>query len=284
MPLITPKLIKQPPSLKKRPVGLWLFIVACIVVVGLFIVKLTDNKHNTAVVSTATDVVETVIPSEQAIATRQLKNFTATEFVSLYNKYAYPNVKEFDISPPITGDQAADEKIRTLAVARGYIGRSIAIPPLTDTDNYQLQERAALAWHELSSAAKTDKHSISLTAAFRTIEDQRELFNNALYATGATKAAIAASKADTAVNGVLNRIAVPGYTRHHSGYTVDISCDSDPSVVFGASSCFTWLSKNNYENCKKYGWIPSYPKGASQQGPEPEEWEYSWVGFEAVSE
>jgi LAS superfamily LD-carboxypeptidase LdcB len=38
------------------------------------------------------------------------------------------------------------------------------------------------------------------------------------------------------------------------------------------------MSKDNYLQAKKYGWIPSYPEGAQQQGPEPEAWEYVWVG------
>lgn len=59
---------------------------------------------------------------------------------------------------------------------------------------------------------------------------------------------------------------------------MDFGCNSDNLVNFKTTSCFTWISKNNYENAKRFGIIPSYPSGASNQGPNPEEWEYVWVG------
>lgn len=222
--------------------------------------------------------------SDQTIIARKLKNFSGAEFVSLYNNYAYPNVREFEVSPEITGNSVADERIRNIAIERGYIARSVAVPPLVSAGEFQLQERAKTAWDELVAAAKAAGHKLYMTAGFRNIEDQRELFLDGLAATGATASSVAAGKSDAAVNTVLQRISIPGYTRHHSGYTVDIGCSSDAGVVFGASSCFDWLRGNNYDNAKKYGWIPSYPDGANNQGPNPEEWEYSWVGYEAVSE
>jgi LAS superfamily LD-carboxypeptidase LdcB len=78
--------------------------------------------------------------------------------------------------------------------------------------------------------------------------------------------------------------AVPGYSRHHTGYTVDIACENQTTLSFIYTVCFKWLSQNNYERTKKFGWIPSYPEEAVLQGPEPESWEYVWVGIDAVTE
>jgi LAS superfamily LD-carboxypeptidase LdcB len=55
-------------------------------------------------------------------------------------------------------------------------------------------------------------------------------------------------------------------------------------VVFEQSVCFGWLSKGNYKNAKSNGWIPSYPDGAKKQGPDPESWEYVWVGKQNLIE
>ena len=47
---------------------------------------------------------------------------------------------------------------------------------------------------------------------------------------------------------------------------------------FGSTRAYEWLSSDNYLNAKRFGFIPSYPQGAGKQGPDPEPWEYVWVG------
>ena len=73
--------------------------------------------------------------------------------------------------------------------------------------------------------------------------------------------------------------APPGYSRHHSGYTIDIS-GSTP--IFANSPGFDWISKDNYANSREFGFIPSYPPNTPNQGPNPEEWEYIWVGKDVL--
>jgi LAS superfamily LD-carboxypeptidase LdcB len=65
---------------------------------------------------------------------------------------------------------------------------------------------------------------------------------------------------------------------------MDLACGGVGLYSFKTTSCYAWLSKNNFENAKKYGWVPSYPEEASQQGPEPEAWEYIWVGTQSLYE
>jgi LAS superfamily LD-carboxypeptidase LdcB len=86
--------------------------------------------------------------------------------------------------------------------------------------------------------------------------------------------------AEAAIEAVLRESAPPGFSRHHTGYTMDLY---DPSTgrdftAFAASPAFRWLSASNYLNAKRFGFIPSYPEGATGQGPDPEPWEYTWVG------
>ncbi len=224
------------------------------------------------------------VEAGEVIQATKLKTFSGADFVELYNSFAYPSVAEFETSPAITDSLEADARIRTLAIDRGYLARAVAIPPLVTVTGGQLQERAATAWGDLVESARKDGHRLTLTAGFRTIEDQRTLFLNALRSRGATNASIAAGNSDAAVVAVLKGISIPGYTRHHSGYTVDIGCASDPGLPFGSTDCYQWLSRNNYQKAKEHGWIPSYPAGAPNQGPDPEPWEYSWVGTDAVRE
>lgn len=284
---ITPQTKKQKNT--KRPLLSYVvLLIPVVAVIGLgygYLIKDTapaDSQPLQEVQSTSE--TPDIDGASEYITPTALKSFTAAEFVTLYNTFAYPNVAEFETAPPITGDLAADMHIRELAISRGYRGRAVAVPPLTTASDGLLQERAATAWDELVVAARKDGHRLRLTAGFRTIEDQQKLFLTGLRATGASDASIAAKASDAAVVSVLRTTAIPGYTRHHSGYTVDIGCDSDTGKPFGSTACYRWLSQSNYQQAKTYGWIPSYPDGAPNQGPDPEPWEYSWVGSAAVRE
>lgn len=214
-----------------------------------------------------------------------LKTFTGEQFKALYNSIAYPNTQEISEESPITGNPASDAHIRKLALAKGYLPRSA---PVTDTfvdvgSGFKLQERAATPWLEMKAAAKNAGLRFGLPAAYRSAEDQKVIFLGRLSAQGINTERIPTGIYDAQINQVLRTTAVPGYSRHHTGYTIDIACDSNP-VNFDKSTCFKWLSANNYENAKKFGWIPSYPDGAGQQGPDPEPWEYVWVGTDALTE
>ncbi len=170
-----------------------------------------------------------------------------------------------------------------MAEARGYHLTSIPVQaivkinePLLNGDDL-LQPLAAQAWSDIKASAKKAGYPLTLISAYRSPEYQRNLFTQRLYAHGVTADQVAAGKADAAVQDTLSHAAVPGYSRHHTGYTVDMWCD-DKSTSFLTSSCYRWISVSNYQNAKENGWIPSYPAGTSDQGPEPEPWEYVWVG------
>lgn len=215
-----------------------------------------------------------------------LKIFTGPQFRDLYNNFAYPNTARINETSPITGNPQADNKIRQIAELRGYQLRSAPVASAFQDvgSGYLLQQRAALPWLEMDAAAKKDGFSLGLTAAYRSAEEQKTIFTDRLTKAGIPINEIGSGKHDAQVSQLLRMTAIPGYSRHHTGYTVDISCENMPAVLFANSSCFKWLSDNNYKNSKLHGWIPSYPEGAGNQGPDPEAWEYVWVGKEAVTE
>jgi zinc D-Ala-D-Ala carboxypeptidase len=213
-----------------------------------------------------------------------LRTFSGAEFRELYDSIAYPNSAYISEKSPITGDEKADAYIRKLAEARGYKKRSAPV-----ADNFKtvgkgmlLQDRAERDWNTLVNEARKDGMSLTLTAAYRSADKQKEIFLDRLGRISPSE--IISGKVDAKINEILRTTALPGYSRHHTGYTVDIACQNDPNVVFEASVCFGWLSNNNYEKAKEQGWIPSYPAGAGKQGPDPEAWEYVWAGKEILTE
>lgn len=213
---------------------------------------------------------------------KQFKTFSGRQFEDLYNSFAYPNTQQINEETPITGNPLADQKLRELAVDRGYKLRSA---PVTDTfaevqKNMFLQQRAVKPWSDMKKQAAKDSVMLELAAAYRSAKDQKTIFLSRLE--GTSVLAIARGEAAQSVNTILERTALPGYSRHHTGYTIDIACQNDLGVKFKASICYKWLSRNNYLNAKKFGWIPSYPPGAGKQGPAPEAWEYVWVGTDTL--
>ncbi len=278
MQVIEPHKAKPKKRPKKRgKLVLLLVVILAIAGAGYYFTQKSSNDSSNNQAQQAATINE---PAKKGI----LKTFTGEQFKTLYNSIAYPNTQEISEETPITGTPEADAHIRKLALAKGYLPRSA---PVTNTfrdvgKGYTLQERAAQPWLDMKAAAKAQGINLGLTAGYRSAEDQKMIFLNRL--AGVAPAVIASGAYDAQINQVLRSTALPGYSRHHTGYTIDISCENDPYPVFERSKCFTWLSANNYENAKKYGWIPSYPDGAGQQGPDPESWEYVWVGTDAVTE
>ena len=265
---------------KKRPL-VPLMILILIAVSGYFIYQQVTPKKIEQTKNNEQAPIQTQKQPEISKG-NTLKSFTNEQFVALYSSFAYPNTQEILVPPTITGNPDADARIQKLADARGYKLRSApVVRPVAINDGYLLQQKATQPLQDLVSAAKKKGLDITVTAAFRSVDEQRKLFNERL---GATPATIAAGTADAAVIETLKTTAPPGYSRHHNGFTIDIACGSVGLYGFLETPCFEWLAKDNFKNAKEYGWIPSYPDGVNSVGPEPEPWEYVWVGRDALLE
>lgn len=254
----------------------------------------THRSDNAQHITSATQSVPQVagVKTELAPKTKP-KIFTANQFRDLYRTTlpTYPNTEEFIAPPYVLEDATADAHIRAIAESRGFQLTRMPVTGLVRLNEKMvsgekddlLQPAAYKAWHDLKDAAKADGIPLALLSAYRSPEFQRDLFTSRLYAKGTSRSQVVALNADAAIQQTLGVTAVPGYSRHHTGYTVDFWCE-DGSSQFAASSCFTWLKHENYLHAKEAGWIPSYPEGADEQGPEPEPWEYVWVGRGSVFE
>jgi LAS superfamily LD-carboxypeptidase LdcB len=222
-----------------------------------------------------------------------LKALSGEEFKNLVDgsKFENTTTPNNDLIS-ITGDDAADRHIIAIAESRGYKKRPIALEDgLNGSGNDRLQPVAREAYEKMVTAASDDGIRMGLVSGYRSISDQRGLFNSRFKTESAnltgktfTSNEIVIRKADEAINNVLNTSSIPGYSRHHTGYTIDIT-DLNANkdfTLFANTEGYKWISANNYFNAKRFGFVPSYPPQASNQGPEPESWEYVYVGLGAL--
>ena len=220
------------------------------------------------------------------------KSFSPNGFKDLYEQVDYARAEAIAEAPWITGDPAADRRIEELAMRRGYRLREQADEnALVAQGRHALQDPAMSAWREMQAAAQAEGVELELVSAYRSVERQRQIFLRELglmsrQSTGREYDTrdIAAGQADPWIEEVLRYSSIPGFSKHHSGYTIDIA---DPSqghafTDFRYTPGFEWISAHNYLNAKRFGFIPSYPDGADGQGPDPEPWEYVWVGREPL--
>ncbi len=238
------------------------------------------------------DLKAAVAQGEPAAATAGFAVFDPNGFKAFHDTLAPEHATRLEESPWITDDRRADQRIVAIAEARGYRLRSVALTHLlVEVDGQRLQSEAKLAWEELKADALEHGIELTLISGYRSVERQRAIFRALLreeaikeLGRSFTKAEIAQGKADNAIDRILAESSIPGYSKHHSGYTLDIG-DATSGLdftEFRQTQGFSWLSQNNYLNAKRHGFIPSYPEGAEQQGPDPEAWEYVWVGVESL--
>jgi D-alanyl-D-alanine carboxypeptidase len=218
------------------------------------------------------------------------KTFSPQGFKAAGDSLEFPYAEKITDRPAISGSDEADRRLIMLAEQRGYRLRSAADGDrLQRLGRHALQPEALQGWLRLEEAAAGEGITLSLISGYRSPARQQEIFlgllsKEALRSRGReyTLEEIAAGEADTLIEGILSASSIPGYSRHHNGYTIDIGdlTSADDYTDFAHSRGFAWLSADNYYNAKRFGFLPSYPEGAVLQGPDPEAWEYIWVGEE----
>src|SRR5437868_6940046 len=104
-----------------------------------------------------------------ATAPPKLKYFTAEQFKAAYNSYIYPNTQPILTPPRITGNEAADARIRGLAEKRGYKLTSVPVSSIVKTEEAGLQgddliqPNALMAWQNLRDEAAKSGLKLKLT-------------------------------------------------------------------------------------------------------------------------
>jgi len=156
---------------------------------------------------------------------------------------------------------------------------------LSFADSYPVRQQAALAWQQLQKAAQAEGISLQAVSGYRDQTEQALIFNTqlaqaeqSLYGRQLTEAERLGPYGEQAINQVLELVAVPGYSKHHTGWAIDLTQAGFTIFNFASSPGFAWLSADNYLNARRHGFLPSYPEDGPRQGPEPEPWEYVFVG------
>jgi D-alanyl-D-alanine carboxypeptidase len=223
-----------------------------------------------------------------------LKTFSPNGFGDFYERLSFVGTSFSSEPSPITGEAIVDRRIRSIAERRGYRLRAQAAEEaLVAEGRHRLHPIVWESLDELQVAAQAEGVNIEVVSAYRSPARQREIFLGLLAEEGRRRQGrayssqeIVAGLADVAIDTILQTASIPGYSKHHTGYTIDVT---DPEsglefTKFGLSDGFRWLSAHNYYNAKRFGFLPSYPDGAHNQGPDPEPWEYVWVGRDLLSE
>lgn len=222
--------------------------------------------------------------SVDAVSTRE---FSGMEFQQIYELTKYNKVIEDNTKPAIFIEESQQAKdvnkyIQNIAENRGYKRRLQAIESeLVPVDGQRLQTDARDAWLKLKENAKKDGINLVLVSGYRSVLDQKGLFISDLNAEYKAENILNGSL-DGDLNNILNTRSIPGYSRHHTGYTMDYSCNNGDLLAFKDTVCYDWIKKNNFAQAKKVGLIPSYPVGTGKQGPNPEEWEFVWIGEDSL--
>ncbi len=251
-------------------------------VLGLALVAVSfwGNKETSEtplpVVNEEQEDTSTSVGTAESRERTEVKQFSAEEFKLAYDNLSLPNITPIVQAQEVTGNLEADTQIAKLAEARGYQLRDVASGLLNEIDGKPVQELLIGSWSDLQQMALEEGVNIEFVSGYRSIEDQRDIFLDRLLTAGGSADSIAAGGQTDLVDNILAVTAPPGYSRHHSGYTIDVE---DPGfAVFANSTAYAWISANNFEKAKLHGFIPSYPNGLTNQGPNPEPWEFVWVG------
>jgi len=134
------------------------------------------------------------------------------------------------------------------------------------TDGYlRLRVKAAEQFLAMQRAARAEGVLLAPISAFRTVEQQNQLF----FAIKQQRNQGARKRAEVS--------APPGYSEHHTGYAIDIGDANNPSTHlstrFEETPAFAWLKAN----AAKYSFELSFPAG-NPQGVSYEPWHWRFIG------
>ncbi len=205
-----------------------------------------------------------------AVDAAELPEYSGTDFRALY-EYAIantlPDLEAPDGRLPVTGDEEHDDRIWETALERGYRLQPVANGTLVSVGGVPMQHGPAEAWVALREEARDAGMGFTVSSAYRSPSSQRTQFLSKLEGTS-----------DGAIDAALRWYSLPGTSRHHAGYALDFRYQSGTFGEFRRTPDYAWLSADNFAVPKRHGLIPSYPDDVENQGPNPEPWEFVWVG------
>jgi LAS superfamily LD-carboxypeptidase LdcB len=206
-----------------------------------------------------------------------------TRYVEFSNKFFDTNG-----TVPVVYGGIFDVILNNLSKSRGYTPKVLVAPSDLQKidDTIELKKTVYPEYSKLLAAGKQAGVEFDIISSYRSVEDQKVIFSNELEKYGVVtdklqdEVYINKTETQEKILQAFNRVAPPGYSKHHTGIAFDLV--STESRDFGATKAYQWLSRDNFYNAKRFGFLPSYPKldEPLQYGPNPEAWEFFYVGLE----
>lgn len=213
-----------------------------------------------------------------------LIKYSGEEFLNLYNIFEQNQVNLDFLTKYIYNIPAVDTYIKQKAEDRGYQQRGFARESeIIGFENIKTRPEVKKSYIAMRNELLKKNIRLHFVSGYRSSISQRDIFTRKMNIINPNE--IPTGIHDEHLDDILSRSAIPAYSKHHSGYAVDFGCGNDYLVFsFASTPCYDWLSSNNFENARKHGFIPSYPERAKNQGPNPEPWEFVWVGEDTLRE
>ena len=116
------------------------------------------------------------------------------------------------------------------------------------------------AWERMKSAALHDGIELQLVSAFRSVEYQKHLFLKKI-------------NAGLNISDILQVNAAPGYSEHHTGRALDLTCPGSECLEesFEETAAFAWLERYAVDHT----FLMSYPRN-NQYGLLYEPWHWCY--------
>tara|TARA_R110000824_G_scaffold7892_3_gene35766 strand:+ start:127009 stop:127545 length:537 start_codon:yes stop_codon:yes gene_type:complete len=113
-----------------------------------------------------------------------------------------------------------------------------------------MQTETLRAWIEMQDAAAQQGIELQLVSAFRSVEYQKKLFLKKL-------------DSGLSINEILKVNAAPGYSEHHSGRALDLTCPGAECLEesFENSQAFEWLSRHAADHAFTLSFPRNNPQG-----------------------
>ena len=134
------------------------------------------------------------------------------------------------------------------------------------TDATEVSSRIEASLEALIAAAQKDGNDLILSSAYRSIQDQQNLYDEFVITKGKAMADL--------------YVAKPGTSEHHTGLAIDFAtaspaCEADNDTCNLDSSAAVWLEEHAWE----FGFILRYPEGKKPiTGIAYEPWHFRYVG------
>ena len=163
-------------------------------------------------------------------------------------------------------EQRGEPRLMVLVNPWNNVDNSGFSPKLKTVEGVQVDKSCAEDLQQLLADCRAEGCPITLTAGYRTREDQLTLFNNEV-----DRQMMNGRSADTAYTLAEQRVGAPGTSEHELGLAIDVQ----------GVNAQNWMK----ENAWRYGFILRYPAGSEQiTGRSADTAHYRYVGLTAAEQ